>query len=130
MRVSDKEWQVLEALWPHPAGLPLGDVVEALRTETGWSRNTVLTYLTRMEAKGLVAICKEGTPHRYAAAVSREDCAAQERQSLLSRVYRGLPGDGLPQGGAADGGGAGGPAEAAGRHGGLTLPFLDTGGIL
>ena len=89
MRVSDKEWQVLEALWPHPAGLPLGDVVEALRAETGWSRNTVLTYLTRMEAKGLVAICKEGTPHRYAAAVSREDCAAQERQSLLSRVYRG-----------------------------------------
>ena len=92
MRVSDKEWQVLEALWPHPAGLPLGDVVEALKAETGWSRNTVLTYLTRMEAKGLVSIAKTDSPHRYLAAISREQWAAQERKGLLERVYRGSAG--------------------------------------
>lgn len=89
MRVSEKEWQVLEVLWASPEGLPLGDIVEALKAETGWSRNTVLTYLTRMESKGLVTIAKDGSPHRYAAAVSRESCAATERHSLLSRVYRG-----------------------------------------
>ncbi len=92
MKVSDKEWQVLEVLWPCPEGLPLGDVVDALKAETGWSRNTVLTYLTRMESKGLVTIAKDGSPHRYAAAVSRDTCAAQERQSLLNRVYRGSAG--------------------------------------
>ena len=92
MRLSDKEWQVLEALWPCPEGLTLGEAVEALRPDTGWSRNTVLTYLTRMEAKGLVAITKESSPHRYAPAVSREACAAQERQGLLDRVYRGSAG--------------------------------------
>lgn len=50
MKLSDKEWRVLNALWVAPEGLALGAVVDALRPDTGWSRSTVLTYLTRMEA--------------------------------------------------------------------------------
>ena len=92
MKLSDKEWQVLEALWGAPEGLTLGQAVEALRPATGWSRNTVLTYLTRMEAKGLVVIRKASAPHRYRAGVEREAWAAQERRGLLERVYRGSAG--------------------------------------
>ena len=91
-RLSDSEWQVLTALWDLD-GASLGEVVEALRPETGWSRNTVLTYLTRMEKKGLVSIEKEGYPQRYRAALDRETCRARERQSFLDRVYRGSAGD-------------------------------------
>ena len=47
--LSDREWTVLTALWAS-GGSTLGELTEALRPETGWSRNTVLTYLTRMEA--------------------------------------------------------------------------------
>lgn len=90
--LSEREWTVLTALWAS-GGSTLGDLTEALRPETGWSRNTVLTYLTRMEGKGLVAICKEGSPHVYRAALSREDCQARERESFLRRVYRGAAGD-------------------------------------
>lgn len=90
--LSDREWTVLTALWTS-GGSTLGELTEALRTETGWSRNTVLTYLTRMESKGLVSICKEGFPHVYRAALSREDCRARERQSFLNRVYQGAAGD-------------------------------------
>ncbi|WP_130870711.1 BlaI/MecI/CopY family transcriptional regulator [Intestinimonas massiliensis (ex Afouda et al. 2020)] len=92
MKLSDKEWQVLEALWEAESGLSLGQAVEALRPATGWSRNTVLTYLTRMEAKGLVVIDKTAAPHCYRAGVDREACAAQERQGLLDRVYQGSAG--------------------------------------
>ena len=92
MRLSDRERQVLEVLWAAPEGLTLGQVVEALRAATGWSRNTVLTYLTRMEAKGLVTIDKAASPHRYRPAVNREDWAAAERQGLLDRVYQGSAG--------------------------------------
>ena len=89
MKLSDRERQVLEALWAAPEGLALGQTAEALKSATGWSRNTVLTYLTRMEAKGLVTIDKGTAPHRYRAAVAREDWAAEERRGLLERVYRG-----------------------------------------
>ena len=87
-RLNDSEWQVLTALWDRPEGAELGQVAEALRPETGWSRNTVLTYLTRMEAKGLVTIDKTQAPHRYRAAVSREECAAAQRRGKLLRLIR------------------------------------------
>ena len=91
-QLSDREWTVLTALWD-AGGSTLGELTEALRPETGWSRNTVLTYLTRMEAKGLVAIDKTASPHRYRAALDRADCQARERRSFLRRVYRGSAGD-------------------------------------
>ena len=91
MRLSDREWKVLEVLW-QGEGLALGPVVEALRPGTGWSRNTVFTYLTRMEGKGLVTIDKQRVPHLYRPAVARSDCAAAERRGLLNRVYRGAAG--------------------------------------
>ena len=61
--LSDREWTVLSALWDS-GGDTLGGLTETLRPETGWSRNTVLTYLTRMEAKGLVAIDRGESPRR------------------------------------------------------------------
>lgn len=92
MKLSDREWTVLGVLWDS-GGAPLGEVTRALEPETGWSRNTVLTYLTRMEGKGLVSIDKEGCPRLYRAALSREECQAQARDSFLRSVYRGATGD-------------------------------------
>ena len=92
MKLSDKEWRVLDALWASEDGLTLGAVVEALHPATGWSRSTVLTYLTRMEAKGLVTIDKKASPHRYRPAVDREAWAAGERKGLLEKVYQGSAG--------------------------------------
>ena len=92
VKLSEREWTVLEALWKR-GGAALGPLTEDLRQETGWNRNTVLTYLTRMEAKGLVSIDKEGSPRRYWAALSREDCQAQARDDFLREVYRGSAGD-------------------------------------
>ena len=92
VKLSDREWLVLGMLWDS-GGAALGEVTQALQDETGWNRNTVLTYLTRMEAKGLVTIGKEGYPRLYRAALSREDCQAQARDSFLKQVYRGATGD-------------------------------------
>ena len=92
MKLSDKEWRVLDALWASEDGLSLGGVVEGLHPATGWGRSTVLTYLTRMEAKGLVTIDKKASPHRYRPAVDREAWAAGERKGLLEKVYQGSAG--------------------------------------
>ena len=92
MKLSEREWTVLDVLW-ETGGAELGTAVNMLYPQTGWSRNTVLTYLTRMEAKGLVCIDKEMYPHLYRAALDRESCRQQERQSFLQRVYSGSAGD-------------------------------------
>ncbi len=92
MKLSEREWTVLNALW-ETKGAELGVLVNLLYEQTRWSRNTVLTYLTRMEQKGLVYINKEVTPHIYCAALDRESCQKKERQNFLSHVYRGRASD-------------------------------------
>ena len=90
--LSDKEWVVLEALWEEE-GSELSALVEMLRPKTGWNINTVHTYLTRMEGKGLVNIDKSSSPHIYEAAVSKEACQAKERRNFLDKVYQGSASD-------------------------------------
>lgn len=90
-KLNNSEWNVLEALWSGHSSL--GDIVDYLKPLTKWSRNTVLTYLTRMEDKGLVKINRHTEPHSYEAALSREECARSERNRLLNRVYSGAAGD-------------------------------------
>ena len=92
MKLSEREWTVLNALW-ETGGAELGKLVTMLHPHTAWSRNTVLTYLTRMEAKGLVRIDKEVNPHIYRSTLDRASCQQQERRSFLQRVYRGSAGD-------------------------------------
>ena len=92
MNLSEREWTVLNALW-ETDGAELGTLVNTLYSQTKWSRNTVLTYLTRMEAKGLVQIDKTVSPHLYHATVDRESCQQKERQSFLNRVYSGSASD-------------------------------------
>ena len=89
-RLTDSEWKVLEVLWK---GGPqtLGQVLEALAPETGWSRTTVHTYLTRMMAKNLIR-ADGHSPKHYSAALTREECAEHQRRDLVDRVYQGSAG--------------------------------------
>ena len=91
-RLSDAELNVMNVLWSGTS-FTLGEIVEGLKPFTAWSRNTVHTYLTRMERKVLVTIDRTGEPNRYGPAVSREDCAEKERRTLLNRIYGGAAGD-------------------------------------
>ena len=52
--------------------------------------NTVYTFLSRLEHKGLVVA--EGSPKRYAAVIGREECVRQEEESFLNKVYHGSAG--------------------------------------
>ncbi len=92
MNLTEREWTVLDVLWKH-GGTDLGTMVKELEPHTGWNRNTVLTYLTRMEKKGLVCIHKEVRPHVYEACMDKDACQKEERQSFLHRVYHGAAAD-------------------------------------
>ncbi len=91
MKLTEAEWSVLEILWLEKE-MALGEITKALEPVNHWSKNTVHTYLTRMESKGLVSIDRTKSKP-YAAAVSREECAQHEREELLTKVYGGATGD-------------------------------------
>ncbi len=92
LQLTDSEWAVMQALWSEKT-MTLGQVTQALEPVRRWSRNTVHTYLTRMEGKGLVTILRDSEPHLYRAAVDRDVCATGARNTLLQRMYNGAAGD-------------------------------------
>lgn len=86
-RISDAEWGVLDALWEHE-GSTVAELTDLL-ADTGWKRNTVHTFLTRMETKGCVRCDTTQSPKRYYSAVAREACRREETENFLSRVWQG-----------------------------------------
>lgn len=85
--LSSGEWRIMECLWER-SPRTLMEIVREVMAATDWSKSTVVTMVGRLESKGALTY-DEGRPRRYSAAVTREQAALRETESLLSRVYRG-----------------------------------------
>lgn len=87
VNLSDSEWKLMNHLWA-AAPRTITELTAAVKDETGWSKNTVITMLDRLEAKGAVRY-EPGRARRYFPAVDRSDAARAETESFLSKVYGG-----------------------------------------
>ena len=86
--LSDGEWKLMNRLWEH-APRTITELTAALREETGWSKNTIITMLSRLEAKGAVTHTEGQRAKQYSPLILREDTAREETESFLSKVYGG-----------------------------------------
>ncbi|HEX6366114.1 MAG TPA: BlaI/MecI/CopY family transcriptional regulator [Agromyces sp.] len=88
--LGDLERSVMELLWTGDADLTANEVRDALGARDMPSRHvattTVLTVLSRLERKGLVARSRDVRPHRYRALLSREDHTAELMHEVLDRA--------------------------------------------
>ena len=91
LSLSAAEWQIMECLWEH-SPRTLMEIVRALAPATGWSKSTIVTMVTRLEAKGALSHTEGARARLYSPTVLREQAALQETESLLRRVYRGSVG--------------------------------------
>ena len=89
--LSDSEWKLMNVLWDN-APMTITSLTAALRPSAGWSKNTVITMLSRLEAKSAVRHEDGLRAKQYFPAVSRQDAARVETQSFLSKVYGGSRG--------------------------------------
>ena len=81
VNLSDSEWKLMNRLWEQ-SPRTIMELTASLKEDTGWSKNTVITMLARLEAKGAVWHEEGGRAKRYFPAV-------EETESFLSRVYGG-----------------------------------------
>ncbi len=91
LSLSAAEWQIMECLWER-SPRTLMEIVRALTPATGWSKSTIVTMVTRLEAKGALSHTEGARARLYSPTVLREQAALQETESLLRRVYRGSVG--------------------------------------
>ena len=89
IHLSDGEWKLMDRLWEDgPATIT--QLTHALEGETGWSKHTIITMLSRLEAKGAVSGAPEGKgPKVFSPVLRREDAALRETEDFLGRVYHG-----------------------------------------
>ena len=80
VNLSDSEWKLMNRLWEQ-SPRTIMELTASLKEDTGWSKNTVITMLARLEAKGAVRHEEGGRAKRY--------FPAAETESFLSRVYGG-----------------------------------------
>lgn len=85
--LSDSEWKLMNRLWEQP--MTIMELTAALREETGWGKNTVITMLSRLEAKGAVRCERLDRAKRYYPALARKDAAKAETENFLGKVYGG-----------------------------------------
>ena len=51
--LSNSEWKLMNRLW-QASPMTITELTAALREDTGWSKNTVITMLSRLEGKEAV----------------------------------------------------------------------------
>ncbi len=86
--LSDSEWKLMNQLWDH-APMTIMELTAALKVETGWTKNTVITMLSRLGAKGAVTYQEGKRAKLYSPLIMRENAARAETESFLSKVYGG-----------------------------------------
>ena len=72
VHLSDGEWKLMNKLWD-ASPRTITELTAALKGETGWSKNTVITMLSRLEGKGAVYYEEGVRAKQYHPAVTRRE---------------------------------------------------------
>lgn len=88
VNLSEGEWKIMKLLWENPPHTIM-ELTTSLKTETGWSKNTVITMLKRMEKKGAVRFQEGERAKLFFPVAVRQKVIVEETQGFLDKVYRG-----------------------------------------
>jgi BlaI family penicillinase repressor len=88
VNLSDSEWKLMNHLWEQ-APMTITELTSILKAETRWSKNTVITMLSRLEGKGAVRHEEGKRAKQYYPCLAREDASLLETENFLDKVYGG-----------------------------------------
>ena len=88
INLSDGEWKLMNHLWA-AAPKTITELTAEMSSETGWTKNTIITMLSRLEAKGAIHHEDGGRAKRRSPLIPREDAALAETKDFLGKVFGG-----------------------------------------
>lgn len=86
-KLSESELYIMRSFWAH--GPMRTDELAGKVAERGWKPTTLLTFLSRLAAKGMLAVEKQGKSNLYRPLVTREEYGRGEGRAFLDQVYGG-----------------------------------------
>lgn len=86
--LSAGEWTLMKALWKG-APMTITQLTAALKDGPGWSKHTIISMLSRLEAKGAVRYESNGRAKEYIPILEQDSTVRQETGHFLDRVCDG-----------------------------------------
>lgn len=89
-QVSDYELELMKIIWANGGTALYADIVKALEDRgTPWTKNTIITLLSRLASKGFLKTSKTGFRNQYIALVVETDYQELQTKTLLDKLYEG-----------------------------------------
>ena len=86
-RLPDSELDIMLALWSGTAFMSRAEIERIVNQKKKLAPTTILSLLTRLEAKGFVAVKKQGKMNLYTPLVAQKEYQASESHSILEKLY-------------------------------------------
>ncbi len=86
-RLSIAETYLMQFFWAE--GPLRTEEVSCLAAEKAWKPTTLLTFLSRLVAKGMLGVAREGKQNVYTPRATRDEYLATEGKAFLNDLYGG-----------------------------------------
>ncbi len=86
--LTESEELIMNLLWEKES-LSIMQIVKELEDKKHWSKHAIISFLKRMEQKGLVSYVVRGRTRYYFPAVKRDELIRQETKGVLDRFFGG-----------------------------------------
>lgn len=89
-QISDYELELMKIVWAN-GGTALYAEIAARLEDRGniWTKNTIITLLSRLVEKGALNTKKIGRKNKYSANLSAKDYQSQQTTQFVNKVYEG-----------------------------------------
>lgn len=86
-RLPESELDIMLVLWNGTPPMSRSEIEKIVNLKKHLAPTTILSLLTRLEAKDYVQVEKKGNMNLYTPLVSQEEYQANESQSILEKLY-------------------------------------------
>lgn len=89
--MTDGELEIMEALWERKEPMFLGEILDCVntRTQKDWKKQTINTFLFRMQQKKLIRAIGGGRYKKYEPLITKEDYLVDASRNFLNKNCEG-----------------------------------------
>ena len=89
-QISDYELELMKVIWNNDGSALYAEIGSALSVKgMNWTKNTIITLLSRLIDKDLLKTNKIGHRNRYTAIISADEYQTSQTEHFLHKVYEG-----------------------------------------
>ena len=89
-QISDYELELMKIIWGNGGTAMYADIFSGLETKgTPWTKNTIITLLSRLIDKGLLEISKTGRRNIYTAIIPENEYQATQTARFINKIFEG-----------------------------------------